>query len=143
MGDMPGPVAPGHAKAQVVGPVVVVLVLCVLVVGAIAFVNWSALGIDIGPTCIVGVTGTAATVTVKGWSADQACSAMRAGAQAVTYTYSGNVTNPVVCQYTIRGQQFTVQDQGLIKLVGGALCLLLERYQASPSSSPPVIGASG
>ena len=65
---------------------VVAACLLALIAGAIAYANWSALGIALGPSCTVGVAGTAATVTVKGWSANQACGSMRGEAEAATYS---------------------------------------------------------
>ncbi len=92
-----------------------------LVLAGVAVVlNWQAIGRSIGPSCTLGVTGTAAKLTVNGWGASGVCDSVSA---AGIYHYSGPVPNePVICQYTVQGARATVRDAGVLKLVGNLLC---------------------
>ncbi len=89
--------------------------------------HWDDIGINLGPSCAVGVSGSAAVVSVHGWDASAACAAMT---HANTYTYSGPTpSQPIVCQYTISGERYTVQDDGLLKAVGASVCANLQKEQ--------------
>ncbi len=102
------------------------IVAAVLIVGEVA-AHWTGIGIAWGPSCAVGVSGTAAVVTVHGWGASDECAAMT---HANTYTYSGPTpSQPIVCQYTISGERYTVQDDGLLKAVGTSVCANLQKEQ--------------
>lgn len=118
-----------------------------IVVGVVAATNWDALGMANGPTCTVGVQGTAASLEVRGWTANQACAAFEAETPG-TYRYSGPLTTPVVCQYEIRSNRFTVHDEGVLKLIGNAACVALRAAKSdaeiastlatpAPTAPPP------
>lgn len=87
--------------------------------GVIATIR--AVGNDFGPSCTIGVTGTAASVTFKGWGATASCDAQLSSKQAYRYDGPARV-EPIVCQYTLAGERVTVRDSGTLKLVGNALC---------------------
>lgn len=103
-----------------------VALIIVLFVGGVAS-NWQSIGLTIGPSCAVGVSGTAAVVTARGWDAPTACRSM-AGASTSIYSYSGpSPALPIVCQYMIDGVRVTVQDEGLLKIEGTSLCTYFQR----------------
>lgn len=110
---------------KVTAELVAALVALVLVVWYVGQ-QWDTIGLAVGPTCRVGISGTAAVVTVHGWGADASCAAMARDNGA--YSYDGPApTIPVVCQYPYGGVRLTVQDDGLLKSEGAALCT---RFQA-------------
>ncbi len=111
------------------GPRAIVLV-AVVVIGLLAAMNWDEIGMATGPLCIVGVQGTAASLQVQGWTANQVCAAFEAGTPG-TYRYRGQLTTPVVCQYDIRGNRFTVHDEGILKLIGNAACIALSAARSN------------
>jgi len=101
------------------------LILAVLLIALVGS-QWNNIGLRLGPTCRVGVSGTAAIVTVEGWGAGDTCRAM--ARDSGMYSYQGAApTIPVVCQYPYGGVRLTVQDDGLMKVEGAALCT---RFQA-------------
>lgn len=105
--------SPGNARRTVAFVVAAAVLL--------AFLQRDALGMSYGPTCIVGIAGTAASVQAQGWLAGTACDAL-AGSSTSTYRFSGTLTTPVICQYDIDGVRYTVHDDGALKLFGIAIC---------------------
>jgi hypothetical protein len=87
------------------------------------------------PSCTVGVTGTAATFTIEGWSANQDCQNIVSGKSSFlgtfpptrVYLYTGSPTNPEVCEVDVQGRHVIVRDEGVLKLVGNALCQALQQ----------------
>jgi|GEM_PF-1803200 len=110
--------------------VAVIVIMFIILAGAILLVRWNAIGRAVGPSCTIGVTGTAANITVQGWGADSSCHSMLG---AHTYDLRSGPQGVVVCQYVIHSDLVTVRDEGLLKLVGAALCSKLQ--QESPSST--------
>ena len=106
-----------HLSVAVIGGIGGGLVLAGVAVTA----NWRAIGQRFGPSCTVGVSGTAAKLTFEGWGASGSCDNQLASAG--TYRYSGPTPNePVICQYTIHDTRATVRDEGVLKLVGNVVC---------------------
>lgn len=87
---------------------------------------FDALGRDYGPSCTVGVTGTAATLTFKGWNAWGSCDAQLASA-GLYRSDAATLTAPIICQYTTHGMRATIRDEGSLKLVGNVLCQSLRK----------------
>lgn len=91
-----------------------------------AALNWSTIGTLIGPECAIGVTGTDATVTVRGWAAAQeACAEVRSRIFWPTSRQEGVLPLPVVCRYRLGDRLITVRDAGALKIAGTALCATL------------------
>ena len=83
--------------------------------------------------CYVGVTGTAASITVKDTFPDETCQAIVANPAKYIgdiaedspkefYSMSEAPQQPVVCEYTIENKHFIVRDEGMLKVVGNILC---------------------
>jgi hypothetical protein len=78
--------------------------------------------------CYLGAKGTAASVTVKGRLAGQACSDILTKqrwniAQIEFYEMSRPPTEPVLCEYDISsGHHIIIRDRGLIPATGLMLC---------------------
>jgi hypothetical protein len=93
----------------------------------------------IEPSCTVGVTGTAATFTIEGWTANQDCHSIVDGSQSFlgtfppsqVFLYTGTPTNPEVCEFDTNGRHVIVRDEGLFKLVGNVLCTAWRNPQQS------------
>ena len=100
------------------------VLLAIAGTAGIAYAN-EDVGMAIGPSCTIGVTGTAASLTVKGWRAVDACNTFDAGTSILLYRYSGAVTTPAICQYQMQGLRFTVNDEGVLKAIGNILCASL------------------
>src|SRR5207245_11628572 len=58
--------------------------------------NQETIGKTIGPSCAVGVTGTAAIMEARGWLGFQACDAVAAQNPIPMYRYTGEIRTPVV-----------------------------------------------
>lgn len=94
-------------------------------------------------TCTVGYAGNDLNITVEGVGADDACGQLEkqgpahsTGTPGDVPAGSGYATSPtgtLVCQYTIRGLEYTVRDQGLIKLNGAVACSELSRRAGQTS----------
>jgi hypothetical protein len=99
----------------------VALVALLLFLGTIAYVT-------LQEECTVGVTGTAATLTVRGFSARSICDQWQRTSTIATYALSqGALTTPVICQYVIArpfgiATTATVRDEGSLKIVGNSIC---------------------
>lgn len=126
---VPVPVEPRQRRSRTVVVVGMLFALVLLLVaGAVVASRWNAIGQAVGPSCTIGVTGTAANVTVQGWGANADCQTMLG---ASTYQMRSGPQGVEVCQYDIHGNLVTVRDEGLVKLVGAAVCARLE------SQNPP------
>lgn len=112
-----------------------VLVLIGLVAGITiaVYMNRTTIGATFGPSCTIGVTGTAAMVEVKGWTASSVCDTM-ANKQGM-YRYNGDMIPPPICQYEFQDDRFTVHDEGVLKLVGNAMCVALGKASGQDTSS--------
>jgi len=97
------------------------LMLAVGLSAAIVAMLWSTGNINtFAPSCTIGVTGTAATVTFRGWKSTSACASFES---RDTYRLTSDApTQPVICEYVIQGQTATVRDEGALKLIGASIC---------------------
>lgn len=91
----------------------------------LAALNWSTIGTFVGPECTVGLTSTSATVTVKGWTAGEACAEVRLRIFWPSIHPDGVLALPIVCRYQRRDRLYTVRDDGALKIAGTALCAIL------------------
>lgn len=92
------------------------------------------------PSCTIGIAGSAATITIQGWSAAQDCNQILSGQPSFLdssgklaggiYQYTETPTNPVVCELNDQGRHVIVRDEGMLMLVGNSLCQWLEQQVA-------------
>ncbi len=95
--------------------------------------NWGGVGQVLGPSCSFGITGTAASITVHGWSSGDACKALRSGASFQTYDLPREASeNPVICQYAVLNNRIVVHDVPT-GTAGGRLCTALRNALRSPA----------
>jgi hypothetical protein len=110
-----------------------------LVIGGVAAAlgNWNGIGQMVGPNCSFGVTGTAASITVRGWSSGAACKALRSGANFQTYDLPREASNqPVICNYPLLNDRIVVHDEAA-GTAGGTLCQALHDAFNRPASPAP------
>jgi hypothetical protein len=81
--------------------------------------------------CSIGISGTAASLTVRGWAAGQACREIMTGrgqeSGTTWYEKTEQLVPTVICEYTISGRRFIVRDDGALKIAGSAICAYLEK----------------
>lgn len=104
---------------------------------ATVMVAASALSGCAGGECFVGVRGTAASVTVKGAFPAATCKAVietparffgdLADGSKDLYEMTEKPAQPVVCEHTIDGKRFVVRDDGMLKVIGNAMCAGLSK----------------
>lgn len=98
--------------------------------------NWNSIGEAVGPSCSFGITGTAASITVHGWSSGDACKALRSSANFQTYDLPNEATSrPVICQYSVLNDVIVVHDETTGQ-AGGSLCAALHDALVTPRTSP-------
>lgn len=112
-----------------------VLIIAVLTILAVVYLSTlprssSAPAVLSPPVCMVGITGTRATVTVEGWGAPDFCNRFVAQS-SIGYLRTQPVTEPVVCEYQLGDLHITIRDQGLLLIWGNKLCQeLRDRVQS-------------
>lgn len=123
----------------------IIMPLIILIPG-IGYLYWPQITtalISIEPSCTVGITGTAAVITFQGWQATQDCNTLVSDNQnpnapqitlAKPYLLESPPDEPVVCQVNRNGLRITVRDEGILKLVGNALCQAILSPIPTPSS---------
>jgi len=84
-------------------------------------------------TCVLGVRGTRATVTIQGVVASFRCQAYAQG-DADYYVRTETVTEPVLCEGDKQGLHYTIRDDGVFVLVGRTLCAAIRDKSAGPRS---------
>jgi hypothetical protein len=141
------------------GPALIVVLLVIILLLAGAYLYRDSLSNVVSsaqPSCSLGVTGTSATLTIRGWSASQDCDDILAGRSNFLgssfpptniYKYTGSPTTPIVCEMDEQGRHLIVRDEGSLKLAGNELCFRL-RKQPTPvpsptAGSPSLIAATG
>jgi hypothetical protein len=134
------------------GPALLASLIVLGMLGALAFGPRliATFGNAVTPTCSVGLTGAAVSVTVEGISADAQCRSMltRTTDGGSWYLYSGgqSPSGAVICQVTLSNDLYTGRDQGSFELYGSQICSNLialahppESYVSiDPSTGPPL-----
>ena len=94
----------------------------IIVLGAAGYVGYQRTN-----SCVVGVSGTDATLTVRGWRASSLCDGLVASTTRSYYRRDEAAVGNVLCEYDDEGKHYTVRDQGVVMLVGRAVCAELAR----------------
>src|SRR5260221_7784882 len=126
-----------------------ILLLCTVAAGVLYTGTLQRALLAIEPTCTVGITGTAATLTIEGWTANQDCQTIVSGHPSFlgtldssrVYLYTTGLTNPVVCELDRQGRHLIVRDEGVLKLVGSALCRALQESTSTAKALAPQASA--
>lgn len=114
-------------RAVVIGASLVALVAVAVLVAP----HFWQIGRTIGPTCTIGVNGTAASATFQGWTAPFICqqvmqqlaNATNGAANAVLARRPAPPpTAPVVCRHILLNDSVTVHDADALPIVGTILC---------------------
>lgn len=100
--------------------VLAALLLCVIG-GAVVGLTTPVLG-DLRANCAVGIVGSSASITVTGLLAGRACRELLRSSSRNIYELSTTPNQPVVCEYQYGRQRYIVRDEGILKLVGNAVC---------------------
>jgi hypothetical protein len=82
-------------------------------------------------TCTVGVSGTDATLTVRGWRASDLCGRLAEKSPGAYYRRDASPTGNVLCEYDDEGRHYVVRDQGALMLIGRGICAQLANDPAS------------
>ncbi len=108
-------------------------------VGLLTGLYWSQAATalrGVEPSCTIGVTGSAATITIQAWSAPGDCRDITDGrasflggpaAPGSFYAVTGTTPAPVLCELDKRGRHIIIRDQGFLTLVGSGECELLAK----------------
>jgi hypothetical protein len=84
------------------------------------------LGAAATPSCTVGLTGAAVSITIQGLRAQAQCDSYRGtttdGGSWYVYAGSQGPTGAVICQENYQGNLLTVRDQGLLNAYGTSIC---------------------
>ncbi|HLZ55563.1 MAG TPA: hypothetical protein VKR06_01335 [Ktedonosporobacter sp.] len=116
----------------------VVILICLLLLVAGGFwLYWPQIQIGlraVEPSCTVGLSGTAAQLTIQGWQAEADCEAILNGKAS----FLGDPNKPenvyavsqpqgtILCELDMKGRHLMVRDQGAVTLMGSGLCQELE-----------------
>ena len=77
-------------------------------------------------SCVVGVNGADATVTVKGFRSGSSCAALVASNKHGFYDRETAPEGSVLCEIQNRGRRYVVRDRGAFMLIGRNLCSTIE-----------------
>jgi len=73
-------------------------------------------------SCVVGVDGADATVTVKGFRSSSMCSALVESKRHGFYERKSTPEGRVLCEVQNKGRRYVVRDRGIFMLIGRNLC---------------------
>lgn len=120
--------------------------LLIAVFGAGAFAIYLYAGPNAAPlpfiksNCVVGLQGAAVSVAVDGPSANAQCEAMSHettnGGSWYVYDSDTEPGGAVICQFDIRGNRWTVRDQGIANMYGSGVCQNLQQMAAGVPEQP-------
>lgn len=125
--------------------ILLVLVLFAGVAFAVYAPSFDDLLVSLQPHCYVGVTGTAASITVRGWTANSDCDQIVTGSDtSLIHSHTLNFyrlteppQQPVICEIDYSGRHLIIRDEGMLKLVGNSLCAyFLQSSTGSQTSTP-------
>jgi hypothetical protein len=77
-------------------------------------------------SCVVGVTGADATITVKGFRSGSMCTALVDSKKHGFYERETAPDGSVLCEVQNKGRRYVVRDRGTFMLIGRNLCSNIE-----------------
>ena len=77
-------------------------------------------------SCVVGVNGADATVTVKGFRSSSMCTALVESKKHGFYERESTPEGRVLCEVQNKGRRYVVRDRGTFMLIGRNLCSSIE-----------------
>lgn len=89
-------------------------------------------------TCTIGISQSAANITVRGAHADAECDASVGPGRSTWYLFSSDTqsSGAVICQLSIDGFTYTVRDGETFHGLASAICGGLERYTGTLVGGP-------
>jgi len=77
-------------------------------------------------SCVVGVNGADATVTVKGFRSSSMCTALVESKKHGFYERESTPEGRVLCEVQNKGRRYVVRDRGTFMFIGRNLCSSIE-----------------
>src|SRR5215468_1700257 len=77
-------------------------------------------------SCVVGVDGADATVTVKGFRSSSMCTALVESKKHGFHERESPPEGRVLCEVQNKGRRYVVRDRGMFMLIGRNLCTSIE-----------------
>ncbi len=144
----PSPSGVRMPRAFLLIGLVCVLLICALLGGILlSWLQANNFFLALEPRCTLGVSGTAATLTIEAWSAPDDCQHITNGDEnflgksftlpGTFYRVTQSPNEPVLCELDIQNRHLIVHDQGILTIVGYALCHQLSQRQNQPNPVAP------
>jgi hypothetical protein len=80
-------------------------------------------------SCVVGVTGAEASVTITGFRSNAACEDMVRSRPNETYLRQSAPDGAVLCEFQRGRSRYVVRDRGALMVVGRAMCASMQNQQ--------------
>jgi len=103
-----------------------VLILLVL---AVCGAGWYVRGRS--GSCVVGVNGAEATVTISGFRSKAACEEMVRSRPTETYIRQSPSGGSVLCEIQRGRSRYVVRDRGALMVVGRAMCASMQNQSST------------
>ncbi len=114
-------------------PGVVVLIVLGIALEIVSQLSFGALVWPFPTSCTLGITGTAANVTLSGFGANLACGKVAQQYSEHVYQVSGSAQGSELCEGDITADGLTlhylVRDTGMLNLVGNYVCSQLVKNE--------------
>jgi hypothetical protein len=82
-------------------------------------------------SCVVGMNGVEATVTITGWGSAGACQEYVRSRPLEAYIRRSPAEGAVLCERQRGRNRYIVRDRGAFMLIGRAMCVSLEQQMAT------------
>jgi hypothetical protein len=99
-------------------------VLILLVLAVCGGAGWYVRGRS--GSCVVGVNGAEATVTISGFRSKAACEEMVRSRPTETYIRQSPPEGSVLCEIQRGRSRYVVRDRGALMVVGRAMCASMQ-----------------
>jgi hypothetical protein len=96
----------------------------ILLVLAVCGAGWYVRGRT--GSCVVGVNGAEATVTISGYRSKPACEEMVRSKPTETYIRQSPPEGSVLCEVQRGRSRYVVRDRGALMVVGRAMCASMQ-----------------
>ena len=109
--------------------------IVLLVVISLTWLFGPTIATGVTPSCTIGLSGTAATITIQAWSANNDCNDIVNGRVSFlgdpvkpggVYLLTSAPTGAILCETDKQGRHLVVRDQGL-NIIGSGECQLLTK----------------